>query len=123
MIRSGASSPWGRSAARIPGEACPRAARLPTGEFVALVALLMSLVALSIDAMLPALPDIGRDLGVARRNDTQHVITAIFLGIALGQILFGPLSDRIGRRPTIAAGLLTYMAGMPGEHAGTPHFR
>ena len=86
-------------------------AQLRTGEFVALVALLMSLVALSIDAMLPALPDIGRDLGVARRNDTQHVITAIFLGIALGQILLGPLSDRIGRRPTIAAGLLTYMAG------------
>ena len=86
-------------------------AKLRAGEFVALVALLMSLVALSIDAMLPALPDIGRDLGVVRRNDTQHVITAIFLGIALGQILFGPLSDRIGRRPTIAAGLLTYMAG------------
>ena len=74
---------------------------LRPGEFISLVALLMSLVALSIDAMLPALPEIGRDLGAVRRNDTQFVITAVFLGLGLGQILFGPLSDRIGRRPAI----------------------
>ena len=84
---------------------------LRPGEFVSLVALLMSLVALSIDAMLPALPAIGRDLGVLRRNDTQFVITALFLGLGLGQILFGPLSDRIGRRAAIHAGLGLFMAG------------
>ena len=71
----------------------------------------MSLVALSIDAMLPALPAIGRDLGVLHRNDTQFVITAVFIGLGLGQILFGPLSDRIGRRAAIHAGLLLFMAG------------
>ncbi len=84
---------------------------LRPGEFIALVALLMSLVALSIDAMLPALPEIGRDLGALRRNDTQFVVTALFLGLGLGQILFGPLSDRIGRRAAIHAGLALFMAG------------
>ena len=91
-----------------------RAAARPAlrpGEFVSLIALLMSLVALSIDAMLPALPEIGRDLGVMRRNDTQFVITALFLGLGLGQILFGPLSDRIGRRAAIHTGLVLFMAG------------
>ena len=84
---------------------------LRTGEFVALVALLMSLVALSIDAMLPALQEIGHDLGATRPNDTQFVITAVFVGIGFGQILFGPLSDRIGRRRAILAGLAVFMAG------------
>ena len=84
---------------------------LRSGEFISLVALLMSLVALSIDAMLPALPEIGRDLGTLRRNDTQFVITAVFLGLGLGQILFGPLSDRIGRRAAIHTGLALFMAG------------
>lgn len=88
-----------------------RADALRTVEFVPLVALLMSLVALAIDAMLPALPMIGRDLGVQRPNDVQFVITSLFLGLALGQVLFGPLSDRIGRKPAIYAGLTLFMAG------------
>ena len=84
---------------------------LRPGEFVPLIALLMSLVALAIDAMLPALPAIGRDLGAARPNDVQFVITAAFLGLGLGQMIFGPLSDRIGRRPAISAGLALFAAG------------
>ena len=84
---------------------------LRLGEFVPLIALLMSLVALAIDTMLPALPAIGRDLGVPRPNDTQFVITALFVGLGFGQMLFGPLSDRIGRRPAIHAGLVLFMAG------------
>ena len=94
----------------VPARAGTRPA-LGSGEFVALVALLMSLVALSIDAMLPALPVIGADLGVPRRNDTQFVITGVFVGLGLGQILFGPLSDRIGRRAAIHIGLVLFMAG------------
>ncbi len=84
---------------------------LRPGEFVPLVALLISLVALATDAMLPALPAIGRDLEAPRRNDVQFVITAMFLGLGLGQMVFGPLSDRIGRRPAIHAGLVLFMAG------------
>ena len=80
-------------------------------EFVSLVALLMSLGALSTNAMLPALPLIGRDLGAARPNDVQFVITSVFLGLGLGQMLFGPLSDRIGRKAAIHAALALFMAG------------
>ena len=71
----------------------------------------MALVALSIDAMLPALPAIGSDLGAAQRNDAQLVVTALFLGLGFGQLLFGPLSDFIGRKPAICAGLALFMAG------------
>ena len=84
---------------------------LRPAEFVPLVALLMSLVALATDAMLPALPAIGRDLGAPRPNDVQYVVTALFLGLGLGQILYGPLSDRTGRKPAIYAGLAVFMAG------------
>ena len=80
-------------------------------EFVLLVALLMSLGALATNAMQPALPNIGRDLGVLRPNDVQFVITSVFLGLGIGQILFGPLSDRIGRKAAIHLGLALFMAG------------
>lgn len=80
-------------------------------EFVALMAMLMSLVALSIDAMLPALGEIGRDLGVERDNDVQLIVSLIFLGIAVGQLAYGPLSDSIGRKPALMAGLGVYMVG------------
>ncbi len=84
---------------------------LSTIEFVPLAALLMSLVALSVDAMLPALPAIGADLEVARTNDAQFVVTALFIGLGIGQLVFGPLSDSIGRKPAIIAGLTVFMIG------------
>ena len=93
------------------GPSATAATRLRTSEFIPLVALLFSLVALAIDAMLPALPAIGRDLGVVRPNDVQYVIIAVFLGLGIGQVFFGPLSDRIGRKPAIYVGLAVFMAG------------
>lgn len=80
-------------------------------EFVSLLAITMSLVALSIDAMLPALPDIGAEFSVARANDTQFVITALFAGLALGQLFAGPLSDSIGRKKGIYGGLALFVVG------------
>ncbi len=81
------------------------------GEFVARTALLISLVALSIDAMLPALAEIGSDLGVVRDNDRQQVISVLFLGLAAGQMVYGPLSDSIGRKPAIYGGLVIFIVG------------
>ncbi|MCP5370921.1 MAG: multidrug effflux MFS transporter [Hyphomicrobiales bacterium] len=80
-------------------------------EFVVLMALMISLVALSIDAMLPALGDIGRDLGVAAANDTQLVVSVLLLGLGLGQMVYGPVSDSIGRKPAIYAGVALYILG------------
>ena len=80
-------------------------------EFVILIALIISLVALSIDAMLPALPLIAGDLGVVEINDSQYVISIFFAGMALGQILFGPMSDSLGRRPAIISGFAVFALG------------
>lgn len=80
-------------------------------EFVIIVSLMMSLTALSIDAMLPALPQIGSDLKVQNVNDRQLVVSTIFLGLALGQLVFGPLSDKTGRKPAIYAGYALYIGG------------
>ena len=83
----------------------------PIGEFVARTALMISLVALSIDAMLPALQEIGADLGVQRRNDAQLVISALFLGLAVGQTIYGPISDSTGRKPPIYIGFALFILG------------
>lgn len=81
------------------------------GEFVGLCALLISLVALSIDSMLPALSVIGDELGAGGENQAQFVLSALFLGLGLGQMIYGPLSDRYGRKPAIQAGLALFAVG------------
>lgn len=84
---------------------------LSVAEFVTLLAMMVSILALSIDAMLPALDDIGRDLGVAQANDVQLVVSAMFLGFAAGQMVAGPLSDSYGRKPVIYGGYVIFTAG------------
>ncbi|HRQ37509.1 MAG TPA: multidrug effflux MFS transporter [Chloroflexota bacterium] len=84
---------------------------LSFAEFVILLSLLMSLTALSIDAILPALAQIGSDLQVQNANDRQLVVSMIFLGLACGQLFFGPLSDSTGRKTAIYAGLGLYLGG------------
>lgn len=79
--------------------------RIGFREFVALIASMMALTALSIDAMLPALPAIGDDLGVTDDNSRQWVIAAFMLGFGAAQIVHGPLSDRYGRRPVLLTSL------------------
>ena len=78
-------------------------------EFVTLMASLMSIVALSIDALLPALPEIGSYLSVVNTNDNQLLITMIFLGLGVGQLIFGPLSDSFGRKPIVYAGFVLFI--------------
>jgi DHA1 family bicyclomycin/chloramphenicol resistance-like MFS transporter len=77
-------------------------------ETVALLAGLMALNAFAIDAMIPALPNIGSDLGVSTENMRQLVVIAYFLGFGAGQIFWGPLADRFGRKPILAAGVALY---------------
>lgn len=80
-------------------------------EFVALMASLMSIVALSIDALLPALPQIGEHLNVVNSTDNQLLITMIFLGLGFGQLIFGPLSDTFGRKPLVFFGFIVFIIG------------
>lgn len=83
----------------------------PTFEFIALVALLNAMVALSIDTMLPALGTMAEELAAASANDRQLVITTFFAGVSLGVLVYGPLSDTTGRKPAIFAGLGLYGLG------------
>lgn len=85
--------------------------QLKFAEFVALTAMMMSLVALSIDAMLPALSAIGDELGVRHENTNQFIISLLFLGMSAGQIIYGPLSDAVGRKPAIYLGFGIFITG------------
>ncbi|MDP3899130.1 MAG: multidrug effflux MFS transporter [Mesorhizobium sp.] len=82
---------------------------MPRWEFIALTAALMALNALAIDIMLPGLQQIGASLGVADENARQYVITAYITGFGLAQLVFGPLSDRFGRRIPLLVGLAIYV--------------
>lgn len=93
----------------IPDKAAP--ADKPRVEFVLLLALTISLVALAIDSMLPALPEIAADLGVTNPNDRQMIITVLFAGFGIAQIFYGPLSDSVGRKPVIYVGFGIFLIG------------
>ncbi|MDO6513689.1 MULTISPECIES: multidrug effflux MFS transporter [unclassified Neptuniibacter] len=80
-------------------------------EFVALMAFVTCFVAMSIDLMLPALFQIGQDLGVQRDNDTQLIVSTIFIGVAIGHLIYGPLADVIGRKPSIYLGFAIFILG------------
>ena len=77
-------------------------------EFVVLIAMMMSLVALATDSMLPALPNIETDLN---SENGPLVILTFFIGISVGQLFFGPWSDALGRRPVIIFGSVVFMLG------------
>lgn len=81
------------------------------GEFIVLVAMMMALTALSVDIMLPALPQIGEALGLANANDRQIVIVIYMLGFSIGQLAYGRLSDRYGRKLVLMAGMAIFIAG------------
>jgi DHA1 family bicyclomycin/chloramphenicol resistance-like MFS transporter len=85
--------------------------RLSIPEFVTLLAMMTSIMALSIDAILPALGEISHELQLASENDAQLVVSAMFFGFAIGQIIAGPLADSFGRKPVIYLGYLIFISG------------
>ncbi len=81
----------------------------PNFEFIALMASLMSIVALTIDALLPALSNIGVAIHSHDATDNSMLVTMIFLGLGVGQLFFGPLSDSFGRKPIIYVGFSVFI--------------
>ncbi len=80
-------------------------------EFLLLMAALQCLMALYVDAMLPALHEIGSDLNALDNNRYQFVITSVMLGLAVGQFFYGPLADAWGRKPAVYLGFTLMLFG------------
>ncbi|MDU8941887.1 MFS transporter [Ovoidimarina sediminis] len=80
-------------------------------EFIALMAMLFSTIAFSIDAMLPALPEIAAELTPGAPNLAQLIVTSFVLGLGVGTLFSGPMADAFGRRRVIAGGALLYILG------------
>ncbi len=83
--------------------------RMSRPEFIALIAMMFATVAFSIDAMLPALPEIGAELSPDNLNRAQLILTSFVLGMGVGTFFTGPLSDTFGRKPVIYAGAAIYI--------------
>ncbi len=91
--------------------ATPKTAAAPAREFIVLVALMMSMTALAIDAILPAFEHIRADIAMDNPNQAQLLISLLFCGLGLGQLVSGPLSDAFGRKKVLYAGLILFLAG------------
>ncbi|MEO1790586.1 MAG: MFS transporter [Pseudomonadota bacterium] len=85
--------------------------RLSNVEFIALMAMMMATIAFSVDAMLPAMPEIAAALSPEAPNRAQLIVTSFILGLGLGTLLVGPLSDAYGRKPVVMVGAVIYMLG------------
>ncbi|MFK8025993.1 MAG: multidrug effflux MFS transporter [Ilumatobacter sp.] len=98
------------------GATVARSYRMSQREVLTFVSAVMALMALGIDLMLPAFDDIrvAFDLGEASPR-TGQVITVFFLGLAIGQLVYGPLADSFGRKPILYAGLVVYTIGAIGS--------
>lgn len=104
-------TPTSTDMASTPPPAVSSTNQAPIGfaEFVSLIAAMMALTALGIDSMLPALPAIGDALDVAQANSRQFVITAFMIGFACAMLVYGPMTDRFGRRPVLVVALVGYV--------------
>lgn len=80
-------------------------------EFVALMGMTFATVAFSIDSMLPAMADITAELTPDLPARAQWIVTSFVLGMGLGTLVTGPLSDTFGRKPVILGGAAIYMVG------------
>ncbi len=80
-------------------------------EFTAMMGVLFATIAFSMDAMLPALPQIAAELSPNDVNRAQLILTSFILGMGIGIFFTGPLSDALGRKPVIYIGAVLYATG------------
>jgi len=80
-------------------------------EFVAIIALMMAVTAISIDNLLPAFPAIEARFAVADPNRLQLLVYVYMIGFGVAQIVYGPISDTVGRRPVLLGSLAIYVIG------------
>jgi len=84
-------------------------------EFTFMMSMVMAVTALAIDMMLPAFGDMRAEFGLAADSNTIALVVTVFLlGLGFGQPLWGPLSDSLGRKPVLYAGLAVYVIGALG---------
>ena len=83
--------------------------RLPYWEFVILVSIMFGMIAFGTDTMLPAFPNIAKDLELTNVNKAQLIISSFILGTGIGQLISGPISDTFGRKPIITIGLVVFI--------------
>ena len=90
--------------------------RMGQRELLTLMSAIMALMALGIDTMLPAFDEIREafDLGDSSPRAGQ-VITVFFMGLAIAQLVWGPIADRFGRKPVLYAGSIIYVIGAVGS--------
>ena len=93
-----------------------------TRELVAMMAALMALNALAIDSILPAFPALGAAFDVASANDRQFVISSYLMGMGIGSLFYGPIGDRVGRKPVLLVSLVFYVI-FGGACAFAPDFQ
>lgn len=83
---------------------------LPMWEFIVMMASLTAVNALGIDMMLAALPEIGQALHISVENHQQLVVSVYIGAFGIGQLFWGPLADRFGRRPILLGAMVVYAA-------------
>jgi len=92
---------------------------LSLAEFTAMLAMLFATIAFSIDAMLPSLPSIAQELTPDAPNRAQLILSIFVMGMGVGTLFVGPMSDAWGRKPVIAVGLGLYVAAALAAHFST----
>jgi DHA1 family bicyclomycin/chloramphenicol resistance-like MFS transporter len=79
--------------------------------FLIFLALMTSVIAMTIDAVLPALDAISDELRFSGANDRQLIVMLVFVGMGASQVVYGPLSDSIGRKRTAMLGWVIFTIG------------